>query len=92
MKIGATVFYIEEINGELFDRPAVVIGDAAPRCAVCGEVEDGHARPTRRHAFQGMAGLALRVTFPAGRRRGLPEEVAEYPFVIEGSGPNQWHT
>lgn len=90
MKAGDTVFYVEEINGELFDRPAVVLGDAT-RCAVCNEPEEGHARPSRRHAFQGVAGLALRVTFPTGRRRGLPEEVAEYPFVAEGSGPNQWH-
>lgn len=90
MQPGDTVFYVEEIHGDLFDRLAVVLGEAT-RCAVCNEPEEGHARPSRRHAFQGVTGLALRVTFPAGRRRGLPEETVEYPFVVEGNSPNQWH-
>lgn len=85
-----TVFYVEKIGGALYDRPAVVLG-AAERCAVCHETADGHARPNRQHSYTPESGLALRVTFPAGRRRGLPEETADYAFVAAGTGANQWH-
>jgi len=90
MKKGDKVFYVEKIRGGLHDREAVVL-DAATRCAICYEQEVGHTRRGRRHAFVPEHGLALRVTFPVGRRRGLPEEVTDYTFVAEGTGPNQWH-
>lgn len=85
-----TVFYVEEIGGELFDRPAKVLSKAR-RCAICHEALDTHDRPGRRHAYTPEEGLSLRVTFPAGRRRGLPAETVDYPFVAPGTGPNQYH-
>lgn len=90
---GDTVYYVEEINGKLHDREAEVLADEPPICAVCKEPEQGHARPGRRHPFTPMEGtLALRVTFPANRRRGLEAEVVVYTHVPPGDGPNQWHT
>lgn len=81
--------YIEEIDGELFDRPAIVLGNAT-RCSICHEFEEGHSRRTRKHAYTPEPGASLRVTFPANRRPGLPEEVTDYPFVPEGTTANTW--
>jgi hypothetical protein len=90
-RIGQDVFYVEKIGSELFDRTAEVLG-VAVRCLVCHEPPRGHERRGRRHPYQEEVGLSLRVTFPAGRKRGLPEEITDYPFVAPGTDANQWHT
>lgn len=83
LSLAKEIIFLREFRGVLSEIPAELIGESAPRCAVCHEAEKGHARNGRRHTFVPETGMTIVVNYP-------DQEPETRDHVMQGEGANNW--